>query len=195
MLLLSLLLCASCNSSVQLAGQQPTIKPRTPTYQRVGVYFPPAVIPNRLLTSIDGDPFRIGKLEIIVEDAARSTIMNALQASSKVVIVFPKKIGFSEMKRHDLDAFFWPQHLTARSSLEREGTLFPSYSSYAGVSLRLMRMSGFRGTIDSLQLTGSGSYFAHRTGISRAGIARTSAEIAFRDLANKIVRALNQLTE
>ncbi|HET6513465.1 MAG TPA: hypothetical protein VFH43_14835, partial [Candidatus Kapabacteria bacterium] len=135
--------------------------------------------------------FRLGRVEIVIGDAIEKTILNTLNVSSVSVQVFQKRINFRDMQRLDLDAFFWIEHMSGSSSLEREGTLWPSYTSFSNVSVKRMRMSGFRGTIDSLLLTGIGSHYAHRTGASRAYIARTSAEIALRDLAERLSTALN----
>ncbi len=186
------LLCASCNRLVQLSAQGPKPSNTSPSYKRIGVYFPPTTAPSKLLTSIDGDPLRVGKLEIIVDEATRGTILNALEAASAEVVVLDTMLDLRGIQRRKLDAFFWPKHINVRSSLYREGTLFPSYTAYAGVSLKLMRISGFKGILDSLDLNGSGSYYAHGIGSSRSGIAKLGAEIALRDLATRIVRALNR---
>lgn len=192
LLLLLAFACAACNSVVEISAQYPRTKPDKPTYRRVGVYFPQNAAPQLLNAYISGSPAGIGKVEIHVDPATRGTIMNALEASSAKVIVYDTLIDLKTIQLHKLDAFFWPKYITLRSSLDREGTIFPSYTSYSGVTLRLMRIGGFRGTLDSIEINATGSYYAHGIGSSRTSIAKLGAESALRDLATRIVFALNK---
>jgi hypothetical protein len=129
---------------------------------------------------------------IEADDAIRQTVVNTLRSVSANVIVTDTMYSFSMMQRRDLDAFIWLKDATVRSALEREGSLFPSYTSFSSINLKLMRMSGFRGTVDSLMLYGSSSYFAHAIGSSRSRIAKIGAEKALQDLADRLVNALSR---
>lgn len=121
----------------------------------------------------------------------RRTILYALESVAKDVQVDTVMLDFATVKRRNLDAFFWPEYSSVFSSLSREGTLIPSYTAYGGATVKLMRMGGFRGTIDSLLIQGRGSYHAHALGSRRSGIAKIGAEAALRDMATKLARALS----
>ena len=133
----------------------------------------------------------MNKVVVHVDDATRGTILNALEAACSDVRVYDTLIDLKTMQRHKLDAFFWPKYTTVTSSLVREGTIIPSYTSYSHATMKLMRVGGFRGTLDSIEISASGTYSAFGLGSSRAGIAKRGAESALRDMATKLVRALS----
>jgi hypothetical protein len=151
-------------------------------YRRVAIYFPPSSLPKKLNANY-GD-------HLIADEAMRHTILYALESASIDVQVVTVMLDFAAVQRRDLDAFFWPEYSTVYSSLSREGTLIPSYTADCGASVKLMRMGGFRGTIDSLVIQGRGSYYAYAVGTRRSSIAKIGAEAAMRDMATKLARTL-----
>lgn len=191
LLLVLLILFSSCDSVVQLTAQRPSYTPSSPQFRKVGLYIQSNRIPNRLHASVDGEPLQAGGITILLEDAVYGSIENALDAVAQEVILLDTMPTLASMKRLDLDAAFWVQHFAARSQLQREGTLVPSYTTYSNITLQLKRMSGFRGTVDSLDLNGFGSFSLYITRSGRSGIAKIGVELALRDLANRIARRLS----
>lgn len=185
-----LLLLSSCSTLTQIDAQRPRDTGSTPSYRRVGVYFPPSAFQKQLNVNVDGHSSLSKRTDASIDEALRKTIVYSLEAASADVRIYSSMIDLRTMQRHDLDAFFWPEFVTLSSSLSREGTLFPSYTAYGSASMKLMRMSGFRGTIDSITISGNGSYYAHGIGSARTSIARTGAEVALRDMATKLANAL-----
>jgi hypothetical protein len=180
-LLLALLLC-SCSGVSQLDAQKPRSNVVGQTYRRVAVYFPPSSLPKKLSASYGGN--------LAADEAMKLTIVHALEAVAKDVQVDTAMLDFAAVKRQKLDAFFWVKYSSVFSSLSREGTLFPSYTADGGATVKIMRMGGFSGTIDSLLIQGRGSYYGHAIGTGRTAISRTGAEMALRDMATKLARAL-----
>jgi hypothetical protein len=120
----------------------------------------------------------------------RLTIIHALESVAKIVQVDTMMLDLASVKRRNLDAFFWLQYSSVFSSLSREGTLIPSYTADGGATVKLMRMGGFRGTIDSVLIQGRGSYYGHALGSSRSTISKIAAESALRDMATMLARTL-----
>jgi hypothetical protein len=192
LLVLVSLMLASCNSTVELAPQRPKFTPVTPSFKRVGLYLKPQSFPQSLMATIDGDPLKLGDVRIMLDRAVGGSIANALGAVSAEVVILRGHPTIDTLRRHDLDAAFWPEQFAARSQLERGGTLIPSYTSYSNVTLSLARMSAFRGTIDTLSLSGFGSFAQYGTGYSRAATAKLGAEIALRDMATRLTERLSR---